>query len=418
MALIELRNVTKSYIKGDQVVTPLANLNLSVEPGDFVALMGPSGSGKTTLLNLVAGIDQPTAGAVFVNGTDISTLSRSKLARWRAYNVGYIFQLYHLVPVLTAYENVELPLLLHKLSRRERQQRVNVALEAVGLLDRHDHYPRQLSGGQEQRVAIARALVTDPAIIVADEPTGDLDRTSADATLALLTRLNQELGKTLVMVTHDPHAASVARRLVHLDKGLIVDDTTSTDSEPGDAPIVVPDLHGPAEPAQPQPARTVPAAIHRQSFAPHPAAVELPPVIAFSPRKRGNGGWKWAAAMFCVALLAFGGWKYKHPAAATTEENGVQIARLQVRNGYHPEQLNVQVGKPVLLKITKDDEDHCSDVFEMPDFKVRRELKPFTTSEISFTPTQSGTFGFRCGMDMMHGTLVVSDASSTGKAVK
>lgn len=220
--LIELVNVTKSYKKGDQTVTPLAELNLAVEEGEFVALMGPSGSGKTTLLNLVAGIDQPSAGQVLVAGTDIAKLSRSKLARWRAHHVGYIFQLYHLVPVLTAYENVELPLLLHRLSRKERQQRVNLALEAVGLLDRHDHYPRQLSGGQEQRVAIARALVTDPAIIVGDEPTGDLDRKAAEATLSLLQRLNREMGKTLVMVTHDPHAAEAAGRTVHLEKGLIV----------------------------------------------------------------------------------------------------------------------------------------------------------------------------------------------------
>lgn len=221
MQLIELKNVTKSYKKGVQKVTPLSDLNLSVEQGEFVALMGPSGSGKTTLLNLIAGIDQATSGQVMVDGADITRMSRSRLARWRSKNVGYIFQLYHLVPVLTAYENVELPLLLHNLSRRERQQRVNTALEAVGLLERHDHYPRQLSGGQEQRVAIARALVTDPRIIVADEPTGDLDRESADQTLKLLKRLNMEIGKTLVMVTHDPHAASVAGRLIHLEKGNI-----------------------------------------------------------------------------------------------------------------------------------------------------------------------------------------------------
>lgn len=229
MALIELLDVTKSYRKGAQKVTPLSNLTLKVDEGDFVALMGPSGSGKTTLLNLIAGIDQATEGQVKIDGVDITRLSRSKLARWRATNIGYIFQLYHLVPVLTAYENVELPLLLHKLSRRERQQRVNTALEAVGLLDRHDHYPRQLSGGQEQRVAIARALVTNPRIIVADEPTGDLDRESADQTLKLLKRLSVETKKTLVMVTHDPTAGAVARRLVHLDKGAIV---TSDEYEP------------------------------------------------------------------------------------------------------------------------------------------------------------------------------------------
>ena len=222
--LIELVSVTKSYRKGDSTVTPLSELSLRVDEGEFVALMGPSGSGKTTLLNLIAGIDQPTAGQVIVNGTDIAKLSRTRLSRWRADNVGYIFQLYHLVPVLTAYENVELPLLLHRISSVERRERVNAALEAVGLLDRHDHYPRQLSGGQEQRVAIARALVTDPAIIVGDEPTGDLDRKSAEATLLLLQRLNRELGKTLVMVTHDGHAAAAAQRTVHLEKGLIVDE--------------------------------------------------------------------------------------------------------------------------------------------------------------------------------------------------
>lgn len=225
--LIELIEITKSYRKGSQAITPLENLNLSVEEGEFVALMGPSGSGKTTLLNLIGGIDQPTSGKVIVGGNDISRLSRSKLARWRAHHVGYIFQLYHLVPVLTAYENVELPLLLHKLSRHERKARVNVALEAVGLLDRYDHYPRQLSGGQEQRVAIARALVTDPTIIVGDEPTGDLDKHSADATLQLLRRLNREMGKTLIIVTHDPHAAAAADRVVHLEKGVIVDEPSA-----------------------------------------------------------------------------------------------------------------------------------------------------------------------------------------------
>ena len=221
--LIELVEVTKAYRKGDTSVTPLASLNLSVDQGEFVALMGPSGSGKTTLLNLVAGVDQPTSGSVIVAGTDISLLTRSRLARWRAHHVGYIFQLYHLVPVLTAYENVELPLLLHRMSRAERRERVNLALEAVGLLDRHDHYPRQLSGGQEQRVAIARAIVADPVILVADEPTGDLDAASAEATLALLKRLNGEMRKTILMVTHDPKAAAAARRVIHLEKGAIVD---------------------------------------------------------------------------------------------------------------------------------------------------------------------------------------------------
>lgn len=227
MALIELNNVTKAYKKGTQEIVPLSGLNLHVEESEFLALMGPSGSGKTTLLNLIAGIDQATRGEVRIAGTDITRLSRGKLAQWRSRNVGYIFQLYHLVPVLTAYENVELPLMLHNLSRKERQQRVNTALEAVGLLERYDHYPRQLSGGQEQRVAIARALVTNPKIIVADEPTGDLDRQSAASTLKLLKRLNEELGKTLVMVTHDPSAAAVAAKTIHLDKGVVVD-TPST----------------------------------------------------------------------------------------------------------------------------------------------------------------------------------------------
>jgi putative ABC transport system ATP-binding protein len=184
--------------------------------------MGPSGSGKTTLLNLIAGIDRPTAGRIVVAGRDLNRLSRGPLAAWRSENVGYVFQLYNLIPVLTAYENVELPLLLLSLSRAERRRRVQVALEAVGLLDRHDHYPRQLSGGQEQRVAIARAIVADPTILVADEPTGDLDAVTAEQTLILLKRLNEEMGKTMVMVTHDPRAASVARRVVYLDKGKLV----------------------------------------------------------------------------------------------------------------------------------------------------------------------------------------------------
>jgi putative ABC transport system ATP-binding protein len=190
--------------------------------------MGPSGSGKTTLLNLIAGIDRPTSGTIQVDGQDLSQLSRNKLAAWRARHVGYIFQLYNLIPVLTAFENVELPLLLLPLARAERRKRVEVALGAVGLLDRYDHYPRQLSGGQEQRVAIARAIVADPTILVADEPTGDLDAETADATLNLLTRLNEEMGKTLVLVTHDPRAAAVARRLVRLEKGRLVDDVLPT----------------------------------------------------------------------------------------------------------------------------------------------------------------------------------------------
>ena len=222
MPLIECRKLTKSYIKGDGLITPLAELDLDVEKGDFLALMGPSGSGKTTLLNLIAGIDSPTSGMLRIEGQDIASYSRARLADWRASNIGYIFQLYNLVPVLTAYENIELPLLLHKLTRRERHQRVSAALELVGVADRHDHFPRQLSGGQEQRVAIARAIVTDPHIIVADEPTGDLDAVSARAIMDLLTRLNKELNKTFIMVTHDAHSAAYASHTLHLEKGKLV----------------------------------------------------------------------------------------------------------------------------------------------------------------------------------------------------
>ena len=221
MPLLEIRNVTKEFRKGQQAIRPLHDVDLDVAKGEFVSLMGASGSGKTTLLNLVAGIDRPTQGRVAVNGTDITQLSRTQLAHWRAGHVGYIFQLYNLIPVLTAYENVEMPLLLLPLSRAERRKRVAIALEAVGLVDRADHYPRQLSGGQEQRVAIARAIVSDPKILVADEPTGDLDAKSGDEILELLSRLNEEFGKTIVMVTHDPKAASRAHRMIHLDKGVL-----------------------------------------------------------------------------------------------------------------------------------------------------------------------------------------------------
>lgn len=221
--IIECRKLTKEYAKGEQVIRPLDDLDLEVERGAFLALMGPSGSGKTTLLNLIAGIDQPTSGKLIVDGQDISHLSRSKLADWRSRMIGYVFQLYNLVPVLTAYENVELPMLLHPITRRQRHQRVARALELVGLTDRHDHYPRQLSGGQEQRVAIARAIVTDPAILVADEPTGDLDKPSALAIMELLQRLNDELGKTLIMVTHDPQTAEYADLTLHLDKGRLAE---------------------------------------------------------------------------------------------------------------------------------------------------------------------------------------------------
>jgi putative ABC transport system ATP-binding protein len=228
MPLIECRRLTKSYQKGDATITPLHELDLDVESGDFLALMGPSGSGKTTLLNLIAGIDHPTGGSLTIDGLDIAALSRSRLADWRAKNVGYIFQLYNLVPVLTAYENVELPLLLHKLSAGDRHRRVQTALQLVGIADRHDHYPRQLSGGQEQRVAIARAIVGDPRIIVADEPTGDLDAESASSIMHLLGRLNQELGKTLLLVTHDPKSAAHAHRTLHLEKGKLIESTRRT----------------------------------------------------------------------------------------------------------------------------------------------------------------------------------------------
>src|SRR5687767_1634285 len=221
--LIECRGLTRSYRKGDAVITPLDGLDLDVEAGTFLALMGPSGSGKTTLLNLIAGIDRPTGGSLKIEGVELSKLSRSRLAAWRSEYIGYIFQLYNLVPVLTAYENVELPLLLHKLTRKQRHEKVALALDLVGLADRHDHYPRQLSGGQEQRVAIARAIVADPKIIVADEPTGDLDATAAAAIMGLLTALHTELGKTLIMVTHDPRTATHADEVLHLEKGRLVE---------------------------------------------------------------------------------------------------------------------------------------------------------------------------------------------------
>jgi putative ABC transport system ATP-binding protein len=219
MPLVDIRNVTKEYRKGDQKIMPLRDVSLIVDQGDFVSLMGSSGSGKSTLLNLVAGIDRPSSGQIIINGTDIAQLSRTRLAHWRAAHVGYIFQLYNLIPVLTAFENVELPLLLLPFARAERRKRVAVALEAVALTDRADHYPRQLSGGQEQRVGIARAIVADPAIVVADEPTGDLDGETTEQILLLLQRLNAELGTTFLMVTHDPHSAAVARRRLRLEKG-------------------------------------------------------------------------------------------------------------------------------------------------------------------------------------------------------
>ncbi|HYF02464.1 MAG TPA: ABC transporter ATP-binding protein [Patescibacteria group bacterium] len=216
---ISVQNLTKSYKRDKMEITVLNNISLNVEQGDFLALMGPSGSGKTTLLNIIAGIDTPTSGTVFVAGTDIAGLSETALAKWRARHVGFIFQLYNLIPVLTAFENVELPLLLTDLSKDERKRQVETALKLVGLGDRMHHSPKQLSGGQEQRVAIARAIATDPDILVADEPTGDLDRSSAEDIMKLLERLNSEFGKTIVMVTHDPSAAARAKTVRHLEKG-------------------------------------------------------------------------------------------------------------------------------------------------------------------------------------------------------
>jgi putative ABC transport system ATP-binding protein len=218
-SIVQIRNVSKSYRRDSNSVPVLHDITLDVPTGEFVGLMGPSGSGKTTLLNLIAGIDRPDAGQVIVVGTDVAKLSESQLAKWRATNIGFVFQFYNLIPVLTAFENVELPLLLAPLSKAQRKQHVDTALALVGLTDRVHHYPRQLSGGQEQRVAIARAIVTDPKILVADEPTGDLDRKSAEEILTLLERLNKEFQKTIVMVTHDPHAAERAHVVRHLDKG-------------------------------------------------------------------------------------------------------------------------------------------------------------------------------------------------------
>ena len=225
MALIELRDVTKSY-KRDAIDIPvLDRVSITVDAGDFMGLMGPSGSGKSTLLNLLAGIDRPSRGSVRIGDTEISSLSERALAGWRARHIGFIFQLYNLIPVLTAFENVELPLLLTNLSKAQRRDHVMTALGIVGLGDREKHYPRQLSGGQEQRVAIARAIVTDPTLLLADEPTGDLDAKSAGEVLTLLQRLNQEYKKTIVMVTHDPHAAERATHVLHLEKGTLVEQT-------------------------------------------------------------------------------------------------------------------------------------------------------------------------------------------------
>ncbi len=218
-SFVKLQNVNKSYWRDTLEIPVLHNINLTVPEGEFVALMGPSGSGKTTLLNLIAGIDRPSSGEVSVNGESVSQLSESALARWRSRNIGFVFQFYNLMPVLNAFENVELPLLLTKLNRRERRRQVETALSIVGLADRMKHFPNQLSGGQEQRVAIARAIVTDPRLILADEPTGDLDKQSAEDVMELLSRLNKEFNKTIIMVTHDPRAADKAHLQRHLDKG-------------------------------------------------------------------------------------------------------------------------------------------------------------------------------------------------------
>jgi len=222
-SIINIENLSKTYHRDAEELHVLSGINMSVEEGEFLALMGPSGSGKSTLLNMIAGLDTPTSGKVFICGSELSRLNQSQLSQWRSDHVGFIFQFYNLMPVLTAYENVELPLHLINLSRHDRDQKIRLALNLVGLPDRMNHYPNQLSGGQQQRVAIARAIVTDPSIIVADEPTGDLDRKSAEEILNLMCRLNHELRKTIVMVTHDPHAAERAHLQKHLDKGMLIE---------------------------------------------------------------------------------------------------------------------------------------------------------------------------------------------------
>jgi putative ABC transport system ATP-binding protein len=222
MSLVRIGNVHKYFTRGSERIDVLQGVNLDIPQGDFLALMGPSGSGKTTLLNLMGGLDKPSAGTLEVGGSHIASLAGSQLSRWRSQNIGFVFQLYNLLPVLTAERNVELPLLLTKLGKAERRKRVGIALKVVGLADRARHYPRQLSGGQEQRVGIARAIVTDPVLLLADEPTGDLDRKAGDEILDLLQTLNREHNKTIVMVTHDPRAAERAKRTLHLDKGVLV----------------------------------------------------------------------------------------------------------------------------------------------------------------------------------------------------
>jgi putative ABC transport system ATP-binding protein len=229
-SLIQVRGLNKTYRRGGEQIQVLQGLNLDVDQSDFVAFMGPSGSGKTTLLNLLGGLDIPTAGTISVAGDEITHMSSGKLTEWRARHVGFIFQMYNLIPVLTAYQNVELPLLLTRLSRAERRQHVETALSIVGLADRMQHYPRQLSGGQEQRVAIARAIVSDPTFLLCDEPTGDLDRKSADEIMALLTQLVDKHGKTVLMVTHDPLVAARAQTVLHLEKGVLVEAAKSRQS--------------------------------------------------------------------------------------------------------------------------------------------------------------------------------------------
>ncbi len=223
MTLIECKQVTKHYYRGSEQITPLKGLNLEIQRGSFVALMGPSGSGKTTLLNLLAGIDTVSEGELIIDNEQMHNLSKNKLASWRANHIGYIFQLYNLVPVLTAYENVEIPLLLHSMNRNERHERVSDALENVGIADRYNHYPRQLSGGQEQRVAIARAIVSNPTILLADEPTGDLDRETGTAIMDLLKSLQEKQGQTIVMVTHDPQTTKWADTVLHLEMGQLIE---------------------------------------------------------------------------------------------------------------------------------------------------------------------------------------------------
>lgn len=241
MSLIEIRNVTKHYHKGDETITPLDVVSLNIEQGEFISLMGASGTGKSTLLNLVASIDKPDSGSIVVDGTEITALSRTKLANWRAANLGYIFQTHNLVPVLTAYENIELPLLLLPMNRAERRKRIQIAMKAVDLLDRADHYPRQMSGGQEQRVGIARAIVAHPKVVVADEPTGDLDPETSAQILDLLKRLKEQLNVTLLMVTHDADAASIADKQFRLDHGKLIQ-TGGDGFEPAaatEAPVTV-----------------------------------------------------------------------------------------------------------------------------------------------------------------------------------